>query len=102
MKQFLRKNWILLAIMLIINATIISLTLIKVNYDLTSPASITPVESFITIENAYEQKGTFNTTSVYSYEGCNCLQYLLARLSKTTIIEKIEPSATVSQNNPRN
>ena len=103
MKNFLRRNWPILLIVLLINAGLIVISQIHIEYDVTSPAYLTEVQTVIEIENAYEQKGSFNTTSVYFNERTTVLRYLLAKLSIANIIEESSPivSYTSTSRNTR-
>lgn len=88
MKQFLLKNKILFIIIVPISLFLIAAGFIEIDYDITTPAYLTQVQSVIEIENAYQQEGTFNTTSVFVNEHCSLLEYLFAHLNKAAIIEK--------------
>ena len=88
MKKFISKNKILFIILSPISLFLIVSGFIKVEYDITTPAYLTQVQSVIKIENAYESTGSFNTTAVFVNERCSLLEYLFAHLNKAAIIEE--------------
>lgn len=88
MKKFLLKNKILFIIITPISLFLILAGFIEVDYDITTPAYLTQVESVIEIDNAFTQTGSFNTTSVFVNEHCSLLEYLFAHLNKAAIIEE--------------
>ncbi len=88
MKNLWRRNWPILLIVLLVNIGLVVISSIHIKYDVTSPAYVTEVQLVIEIEDAYEQKGSFNTTSVYFNERTTILRYLLAKLSVANIIEE--------------
>ena len=88
MKKFLLKNKLLFIILTPISLFLIIAGFVQVEYDITTPAYLTKVESVIEVENAYEQQGSFNTTSVFVNERCSLLEYLFAHLNRAAIIEE--------------
>lgn len=100
MKEFLKNKRIPLIISLTITLILTILSVVKINYDITSVGYINKVESVIEIEDSYLQKGSFNTTSVFVNERCTIMQYLLASMSKTSIIDPT--SEIVSSSDIRN
>lgn len=88
MKKFLFKNKLLFIIITPISLFLILAGFIEIDYDITTPAYLTQVESVIEIDNAYTQTGSFNTTSVFVNEHCSLLEYLFAHLNKAAIIEE--------------
>ena len=90
MKKFIiKKNIFIIIPLIFIFCFLLASTFIKTKYEITSPGHITEVENVINIENSFDSMGSFNTTSVYVYEKCTFLQYLLAHLSKAMIIEPV-------------
>lgn len=81
MKKFLYKNRILLLSLSIPYILIVLLAIIKVEYDVTTPASIDSIENVIMIEDESELKGTINVVSVYSYERISVLGYIIGKLN---------------------
>ena len=100
MKKFIKQKIVPIVISLIITITFIIFSIIRIDFDITSPGYVNKVESVITINDSYNQKGSFNTTSVFVNENCTIMQYLLASLTKTSIIEP--SSEVVSRNDIRN
>ena len=113
MKKFFKRNLFIILPINLIFIFILVCSLIKTNYEITSPGHITKVENVISVENSYESVGTFNTTSVYVNEKCTLLQYFLSFLSNTVIVEPISEivdgtsvrnskSGTIQKNNSIN
>ena len=113
MKQFFRKNIYIIVPLYLVFSLILVCSLVKTNYEITSPGQINQVQNVISIENPYESKGTFNTTSVYVNEKCTLLQYFLSFFSKTVIVEPVSEivdgtsirnsqSGTIQKNNSIN
>lgn len=100
MKVFIKNKRIPLIISLSITIILALLSVIRVNYDITSVGYVNKVESVIEIDKSYVQKGSFNTTSVFVKERCTIMQYLLANLDKTAIINPT--SEIVSTSDIRN
>lgn len=67
---------------------IIISSIIKVPYDIISPAGINEVENVIEIDTDNEQSGSFNTVSVYSYDKVSLLTYIMALFDRKTTISK--------------
>ncbi len=88
MKKFFYKKRIFITISLLFSISLITLSFVRIDYDITSPGNINEVNSVISVDSQYEQKGSFNTTSVYVNERTSILKYLFAHLSKSNIIEK--------------
>lgn len=88
MKKIFLKNRKLITILLFPFVFIILASLIKLPYDVVSPAYINEVDKVIKINNEYEELGSFNTVSVYSYERVSLLHYLIALFDKKSTITK--------------
>lgn len=88
MKKIFLKNRKLISILLIPFVFIILASLIKLPYDVVSPAYINEVDKVIKINNEYEELGSFNTVSVYFYERVSLLHYLIALFDKKSTITK--------------
>lgn len=76
---------------------IISAAIIHVDYDVTSPGQLNVVESVISIEQSFPQKGSFNTVSVYVNERTSLLSYLLAQLNPLIVTNKAPKSINLSK-----
>lgn len=100
MKNFFKQKRVWIIISLSFSLSLILCSIIKIDYDIITPGYINKVESVIEIESDYTQLGSFNTTSVLVNERCSVLQYLLAHLSKASIIE--ETSEIVDNSDIRN
>lgn len=100
MKKFFKKYLVLIISLSVLTIALAVLNFVHIKYDVTSPACITEFNSLIEIENAYPQKGSFNTTSVYLNDHCNVLQYLLAKPSRSTIVE--EESEVINTSSTQN
>ena len=96
MIKFLYKNRILLFCLAIPYFCIILLAFVKVDYSITTPATINQVEEIITIENSSKLNGTINVTSVYSYDEVSLLSYLLAHTNKYAEVDEIPDYSNIS------
>lgn len=88
MKNILFRYRRLILIALIPYLFIVIAALVKVPYDIVSPAYVNKVNNVIQVQTTYEEKGSFNTVSVYSYERVSLLNYLLALCDRKTTIER--------------
>lgn len=96
MKKLIVQHWKSLALLVIVNVLTLVGILVKVNYDLTTPAMITNVSNVIDIED--NEKCNVNTVSVYSYSKINLLDYLFGLINPyATIDETYEYSITNSK-----
>ena len=86
-KLFYQNRKLLIVVIFPLIFTVIA-SLIKMPYDVVSPAYINEVDKVIEIDNDYIEKGTFNTVSVYSYERVSLLQYIIALFDRKTTISK--------------
>ena len=113
MKQFFKKNIYIIIPLDLVFSFVLVCSFVRTNYEITSPGQINQVQNVISIENPYESKGTFNTTSVYVNEKCTLLQYFLSFFSKTVIVEPVSEivdgtsvrnsqSGTIQKNNSIN
>lgn len=88
MKKLLKRNWLLIILLSIPYLFIVFGGLIRVNYDMISPGGLNKVTDVISINEANEEKGSFNTVSVYSVERVPFLTYMIASLDKIVSIEE--------------
>lgn len=86
--QVIKKHKLLVAIYLIFTLVIVLLSIIKVPYDITSPAYINKIDTVIEIDDSASNSGSFHTVSVYSYERVSVLQYLFALCDRKTTVSK--------------
>lgn len=86
MKKLIKEYRKLLIILAIPYLFIVLSSIIKVNYDITTPAVISKVSSEITIGNS--DICNVNTVSVYSYSKVSLLNYLLGLIHKNAQVEK--------------
>ena len=86
MRKLLSEYWKLIVVLAIPYLFIIVSSFVKVNYDITTPATITSVSEVIQIGK--KESHSVNTVAVYSYTKVDYLSYLLA---------KINPYATISE-----
>ncbi len=86
--NLLKKYKYFIGLYLLFFLLIILSSIIKVPYDITSPAGINEVQNVIEIDTNNEQSGSFNTVSVYSYEKVSLLTYIMALFDNKTTISK--------------
>lgn len=89
MKRFFKTQWIWLSIVSIISLITIGLVVIRVDYEVTTPACITPVNSFIEFENSDELNIDVNTVSVYGFERVSLLNYIVSKVNPFSDVSKI-------------
>lgn len=86
MKKLVREYWKLLLIIAIPYLFIIVSSIVKVNYDVVAPASITNVSETIEIENG--NTANINVVSVYSYSKVSFLSYLIGKINKNATVSE--------------
>lgn len=86
MKKLLKEYRVLIAILAIPYLFIIVSSFVKVNYDLTAPASITKVSE--NMEIAHSKKTNVYSVAVYSYSKISFLNYLLGQINPYASVEK--------------
>ena len=82
MKKLVREYWKLILILLIPYLFIIVSSVVKVNYDIVAPASITNVSKTIDIDDNIIVESNINVVSVYSYSKVSFLNYLISKINK--------------------
>lgn len=86
MKKLLKEYWLLILILAIPYLFIIISSCVKVKYDLTAPASITPIGQNIEIKKS--RKTNVHSVSVYSYSKISFLSYLLGQVNPYATIDE--------------
>ena len=86
--NLIKKYKYFLVLYLLFVLFIVISAIIRVPYDITSPATINEVGNVIEIDNANNQSGSFNTVSVYSYDNVSLLTYIMALFDNKTTISK--------------
>lgn len=88
MLRWIRKHLIFLIITSFISVAVLTISVVRIPYDLTSPGSVNKIEKFIDIESSNSSLGSYNTISVYSSERVSILKYLLSFLHPSILREK--------------
>ena len=88
MKKLVREYWKLILILSIPYLFIITASVVKVNYDIVAPASITRVSETIDVDNNSKYESNVNVVSVYSYSNVSLLNYLLAKINNNVTVTK--------------
>lgn len=88
MKKLLKKNWLLISFLAIPYLFIVLSGVIRIDYDMTSPGGLNEVGNVISINEGYDQAGSFNTVSVYSVERIPLLTYLIGKLDNIVSVEE--------------
>ncbi|MGM9971976.1 MAG: S16 family serine protease [Anaeroplasmataceae bacterium] len=89
MKILLKKYKIFLIAYLIFFVAVCIICVKRVNYSITTTGDITNVNSFISIENEYEETGSLNSIFVYSKDNATVFQHLVASLDNNASISKL-------------
>ena len=88
MKKIVREYWKLILIFSIPYLLIILASVVKINYDVVAPASITNISETIDIDNVSKYETDINVVSVYSYSNVSLLSYIIAKINKNATITK--------------
>ena len=86
MKKLVREYWKLILILSIPYIFIITAAIVKVNYDVVAPASITRVSETIDVDNNLKYDSNINVVSVYSYSKVSLLNYLLEKINSNLTV----------------
>lgn len=89
--KIIKKNKVLLSLILIPYIYLLIICTVRTDTRGLLTGDITPVDSLIELENSYEEKGSFNTVYVISYDFCTIFQNRLLETSE------INTSTSVSQ-----
>ena len=81
-----RKFKVFLSILIVLYIVIITLSLVQLEVDATTPGSITNVSNVISIESE-NKTGNIYTVSVFTKSKVSVLQYFLMKIDKNTEIE---------------
>ena len=68
-------------IILTVFLTTLGLLFIKTNYEVITPAVVTPVDDYMTIGNDKKSKLDINTTSIYGFTRANLLNFIVSKLN---------------------
>jgi PDZ domain-containing secreted protein len=94
--NLLKKYKYFIGLYLVFFLFVIISSIIKVPYDIISPAGINEVENVIEIDTDNEQSGSINTVSVYSYDKVSLLTYIMALFDKKTTVSKTYQASNLS------
>ncbi len=86
MKKLLREYWYIAITILLLNLIVIISVIIKVKFDIITPANITNVSETIHIEDGNDSD--ISVVSVYSYSNVNLLSYLIGKINKNATVTK--------------
>lgn len=94
MKKYFKKYWLFSIIALSFYVTLMCLVSVRLaNYELVTIGPIKQVSTDeIIVETSYEEKGSLNTVSVWTFERPTIFQYLLQKTRKDYYLVKHEPS----------
>lgn len=81
MKYFFKTQWMWLICFLILTLTTITLLLVKTNYEIVTPAMITSVDDYITIEGKEDVDIDINSVSVFGFTKVSILNYIISVLN---------------------
>lgn len=98
MKYFFKKEWIWLSIVFTIFIITLSSLLIKTNYEVVTPASVSNVGDYIEIITDDDNDLDINTTSVFGFNNACLLNYLVAKLNPFVDEELIESYQNTDDN----
>lgn len=88
MLKLLKKNWLVITLLAIPYLFIVLSGVIRIDYDMISPGGLNEVGNVISVDEGYQQNGSFNTVSVYSVERIPLLTYLIGKIDNIVSIEE--------------
>lgn len=88
MKKLLKKHWLLITLLTIPYLFIVLAGVIRIDYDMVAPGGLNEVGNVISVDEGYNQEGSFNTVSVYSVERIPLLTYLIGKIDKIVSIDE--------------
>ena len=88
MLKLLKKNWLVITLLAIPYLFIVLAGVIRIDYDMISPGGLNEVGNVISVDEGYQQNGSFNTVSVYSVERIPLLTYLIGKIDNIVSIEE--------------
>ena len=91
-KKIIKKYWILLFFVLLINIPIFLLGIIRTNKEITNTGDLIDVSTYLQVENKKEQKGSLSSVYVVSFNNSTILQNLLFQNNKKIDIDDIPTS----------
>ena len=87
MKIFLKKYWLLITIALIINVPILVFCCVRTDKTLTLKGDTTVIEKFVEVDREYEQKGSFSSIYVISFDHSTLFQNYILEDSKVNDVD---------------
>ena len=86
MKTLLKEYRKLLLVVALPYLFVVVASIIRVDYDITAPGDLNEVREVISVETNYDQKGSFNTVSVFTNDRTTLLTYLIAKLNPRLLL----------------
>lgn len=96
MKTLLKEYRKLLLVVALPYLFVVVASIIRVDYDITAPGDLNEVREVISVETNYDQKGSFNTVSVFTNDRTTLLTYLIAKLNPRIAVEESIPYIQLS------
>lgn len=94
MKQVLKKLWIVLCLCMLINIPILVVGVLRTDKSATLKGDLTDITSLVEIDDENEQKGTFSSIYVISFDKPTILQNAFINFSKTSVLEDMNENYT--------
>lgn len=89
MKIFLKKYWLILIIAFIINLPILLICCIRTDKTVTLKGDTTIIEKFVEVDREYEEKGSFSSIYVISFDHSTIFQNMILKNSNVSDVEDI-------------
>lgn len=90
MRQIIKRFWLVICFVIIINIPILLVGIIRTNNTVTMKGDTTNIEKVVEIDTDYEQVGSFSSIYVISSDKITILQDWLLRLDKTATISEMQ------------
>ena len=96
MKYFFKKQWIwILCFGLLTSITITSL-LVRVKYTVSTPATLTSIDTYMEIEGSESENIDISSVSVYSFNNISLFNYVVSKINPFCGLEKIPENLNTS------
>lgn len=90
MKQILKRFWVVIGLAVIINIPILVVGMYRTDQSVLLKGDTTNINSIVSIDTEYEEKGSFSSIYVISFDRSTILQNFFVNHSTTSVLEPIQ------------
>lgn len=90
MKQILKRFWVVICLAVIINIPILVVGMYRTDQSVLLKGDTTNINSIVSIDTKYEEKGSFSSIYVISFDRSTILQNFFVNHSNTSVLEPIQ------------